>query len=71
MGVLSAELLIDRIQGKVNPRKFREIILDTRLIVRKSCGQGLHGPGKLALDPVHVSTLDQVPEATNKVVGEQ
>ncbi len=59
MGVVSAELLIDRIQGKAHPRKFREIILDTQLIVRKSCGQGLHSPGKLALDPVHVSTLDQ------------
>lgn len=39
MGVLSAELLIDRIQRK--RRRAREIILETKLIIRKSCGQEL------------------------------
>ncbi len=39
MGVLSAELLIDRIRSR--RRRTREIILDTRLIIRKSCGQEL------------------------------
>jgi LacI family transcriptional regulator len=39
MGVLSAELLIDRIKSR--RRRTREIILDTSLIIRKSCGQEL------------------------------
>ncbi len=41
MGVVSAQLLIERITAKSARRKMREIVLDTELVVRKSCGQEL------------------------------
>ena len=41
MGVLSTELLLERIGSKSARRKMREIVLTTELIIRKSCGQEL------------------------------
>jgi LacI family transcriptional regulator len=40
MGKVAAELLLERLAGKRN-RKVREVMLETELIVRKSCGQEL------------------------------
>ncbi len=40
MGATSAQLLIDRLTAHKH-RKVREVVLETELIIRKSCGQGL------------------------------
>jgi LacI family transcriptional regulator len=50
MGCVAANLLIDRITS--NRRKTREVILDTKLIIRKSCGQELANPERNAADPL-------------------
>ncbi len=41
IGAVAAELLLKRITTQARRRKFREIVLDTELIIRKSCGQEL------------------------------
>lgn len=48
MGCVAADLLIDRI--KSNRRKTREIVLDTKLIIRKSSGQALAKREGYAID---------------------
>jgi DNA-binding LacI/PurR family transcriptional regulator len=50
MGSVAADLLIDRI--KSNRRKTREVILDTKLIIRKSCGQELANRERDAAGPL-------------------
>jgi LacI family transcriptional regulator len=48
MGAMSAQLLIERVNGSKR-RKVREIELETKLIVRESCGQGLSEAERCAL----------------------